>query len=49
MPGGESGAEVYARADDVARANVPNGSIVVLDGNPANGWHALTWDGIAVP
>src|SRR5665648_521245 len=90
MPGGESGAEVYARFDDiaaeataeavgtgvgtavlvshgavirswcaarvdnvsidyVARANVPNGSIVVLDGNPAKGWHALTWDGLAVP
>ena len=92
-PGGESGAEVYARFDDVAaeaaeaagtdagpgvgtavlvshgavirswcaarvdnvsidyvaRANVPNGSIVVLDGDPANGWHALTWDGIDMP
>ena len=86
MPGGESGAEVYARFDDVAaeaagtgvgtavlvshgavirswcaarvdnlsidyvaRATVPNGGTVVLDGDPATGWHALTWDGIAVP
>ena len=44
-----SAGELEMRFDAVARANVPNGSTVVLDGNPANGWHAMTWDGVAVP
>jgi len=41
MPDGESGAEVHARFDDVARATVPNGSTVMLDGDPATGWHSV--------
>jgi len=44
-----SAGELEMRFDDVARGNVPNESTVVLDGHPGNGWHAMTWDGIAVP